>query len=128
MFVFSSRRRHTRCALVTGVQTCALPISASQAPVTDDDVPTEGTGQSGFSDETPTPDPVPYEVQGQPHTDAPAMATSSLSNPSRPLSLSASFFPHSPPPLPLVVVLCPFLLRRAFLASSLPSALHYPCF
>src|SRR3546814_4938078 len=25
MFVFSSRRRHTRCALVTGVQTCALP-------------------------------------------------------------------------------------------------------
>src|SRR3546814_17828549 len=27
-FVFSSRRRHTRCALVTGVQTCALPISA----------------------------------------------------------------------------------------------------
>src|SRR3546814_10726662 len=24
--VFSSRRRHTRCALVTGVQTCALPI------------------------------------------------------------------------------------------------------
>src|SRR3546814_18385644 len=27
IFVFSSRRRHTRCALVTGVQTCALPIS-----------------------------------------------------------------------------------------------------
>src|SRR3546814_990320 len=29
MFYFfcSSRRRHTRCALVTGVQTCALPIS-----------------------------------------------------------------------------------------------------
>src|SRR3546814_10105618 len=26
-FCFSSRRRHTRCALVTGVQTCALPIS-----------------------------------------------------------------------------------------------------
>src|SRR3546814_4163857 len=26
VFVFSSRRRHTRCALVTGVQTCALPI------------------------------------------------------------------------------------------------------
>src|SRR3546814_6958546 len=26
---FSSRRRHTRCALVTGVQTCALPICAS---------------------------------------------------------------------------------------------------
>src|SRR3546814_2521947 len=27
IFFFSSRRRHTRCALVTGVQTCALPIS-----------------------------------------------------------------------------------------------------
>src|SRR3546814_1540293 len=26
MFCLSSRRRHTRCALVTGVQTCALPI------------------------------------------------------------------------------------------------------
>src|SRR3546814_394326 len=29
LLFFSSRRRHTRCALVTGVQTCALPISAS---------------------------------------------------------------------------------------------------
>src|SRR3546814_3253196 len=28
-FFFSSRRRHTRCALVTGVQTCALPICVS---------------------------------------------------------------------------------------------------
>src|SRR3546814_14054050 len=26
LFFFSSRRRHTRCALVTGFQTCALPI------------------------------------------------------------------------------------------------------
>src|SRR3546814_2573190 len=26
VFLFSSRRRHTICALVTGVQTCALPI------------------------------------------------------------------------------------------------------
>src|SRR3546814_2076523 len=30
-FFFSSRRLHTRCALVTGVQTCALPIFASTA-------------------------------------------------------------------------------------------------
>src|SRR3546814_6631645 len=29
-FFFSSRRRHTRCALVTGVQTCALPICFGQ--------------------------------------------------------------------------------------------------
>src|SRR3546814_4541994 len=32
-FFFSSRRRHTRCALVTGVQTCALPISCSGARI-----------------------------------------------------------------------------------------------
>src|SRR3546814_9033329 len=31
IFFFSSRRRHTRCALVTGVQTCALPISSVAA-------------------------------------------------------------------------------------------------
>src|SRR3546814_9399890 len=41
IFFFSSRRRHTRCALVTGVQTCALPIckrpaSAVNAAVGDD--------------------------------------------------------------------------------------------
>src|SRR3546814_6533054 len=30
-FFFSSRRRHTRCALVTGVQTCALPIFTDKA-------------------------------------------------------------------------------------------------
>src|SRR3546814_8585990 len=29
---FSSRRRHTRCALVTGVQTCALPICLAFSP------------------------------------------------------------------------------------------------
>src|SRR3546814_19385306 len=32
-FFFSSRRRHTRCALVTGVQTCALPIFQSVADI-----------------------------------------------------------------------------------------------
>src|SRR3546814_6717107 len=30
---FASRRRHTRCALVTGVQTCALPISFRRCPL-----------------------------------------------------------------------------------------------
>src|SRR3546814_15392916 len=34
-FFFSSRRRHTRCALVTGVQTCALPISVKANPSPD---------------------------------------------------------------------------------------------
>src|SRR3546814_18395701 len=32
-FFFSSRRRHTRCALVTGVQTCALPISIAMQEI-----------------------------------------------------------------------------------------------
>src|SRR3546814_4934570 len=36
---FSSRRRHTRCALVTGVQTCALPIYHGVAPALADDFP-----------------------------------------------------------------------------------------
>src|SRR3546814_5328230 len=31
-FFFSSRRRHTRGALVTGVQTCALPICPANMP------------------------------------------------------------------------------------------------
>src|SRR3546814_7329827 len=33
IFCFSSRRRHTRCALVTGVQTCALPILDEKAQI-----------------------------------------------------------------------------------------------
>src|SRR3546814_14815232 len=39
-FFFSSRRRHTRCALVTGVQTFALPISIAARPVS---LPHRGT-------------------------------------------------------------------------------------
>src|SRR3546814_10809854 len=41
---FSSRRRHTRCALVTGVQTCALPISRPPSP----DHPHMGQDESGL--------------------------------------------------------------------------------
>src|SRR3546814_1652864 len=36
IFFFSSRRRHTSCALVTGVQTCALPIWGEVADQADD--------------------------------------------------------------------------------------------
>src|SRR3546814_19105811 len=32
---FSSRRRHTRCAIVTGVQTCALPLLAAATSIRD---------------------------------------------------------------------------------------------
>src|SRR3546814_10910116 len=42
VFFFSSRRRHTICALVTGVQTCALPISDTP------DIPT--MIESGYKD------------------------------------------------------------------------------
>src|SRR3546814_1431645 len=47
MFFFSSRRRHTRCALVTGVQTCALPIWSSSAR-------TDAKGDNSMT--TPWPD------------------------------------------------------------------------
>src|SRR3546814_10721471 len=33
VFFLLSRRRHTRCALVAGVQTCALPISSGTAAI-----------------------------------------------------------------------------------------------
>src|SRR3546814_8791548 len=35
VFFFASRRRHTRCALVTGVQTCALPICPTKSKLDD---------------------------------------------------------------------------------------------
>src|SRR3546814_3314789 len=44
MFFFSSRRRHTSCALVTGVQTCALPISATLG------LATPAAAQQGYYD------------------------------------------------------------------------------
>src|SRR3546814_5425939 len=56
LFFFSSRRRHTRCALVTGVQTCALPILLAASSLLDEigtlwwDMPTlHPTGERGES-------------------------------------------------------------------------------
>src|SRR3546814_1767864 len=46
-FFFSSRRRHTRCALVTGVQTCALPISVGRHEVVQFAVPLEAAAHMG---------------------------------------------------------------------------------
>src|SRR3546814_8580621 len=48
-FLFSSRRRHTRCALVTGVQTCALPIcnARESSGVTSMIIPTRRRRSSG---------------------------------------------------------------------------------
>src|SRR3546814_5062479 len=49
-FFFSSRRRHTRCALVTGVQTCALPISPRCARLCLRDRPGVPIRQEGFGE------------------------------------------------------------------------------
>src|SRR3546814_1471089 len=58
-FFFSSRRRHTRCALVTGVQTCALPIFETSAEALTSSGPTTTlppgpllSGRSEATDET----------------------------------------------------------------------------
>src|SRR3546814_9413351 len=66
VFFFSSRRRHTRCALVTGVQTCALPISRlvelgvslDRRGVVVDDI-----GVAGVSAAPHSPLHTPYEIQ-----------------------------------------------------------------
>src|SRR3546814_10893321 len=46
LVLFSSRRRHTRCALVTGVQTCALPIFDNVKIVLIGQDPYHGAGQA----------------------------------------------------------------------------------
>src|SRR3546814_2372903 len=49
-FFFSSRRRHTRCALVTGVQTCALPISLIKADTPGSETLTEQDFYGSFAE------------------------------------------------------------------------------
>src|SRR3546814_8687276 len=58
IFFFSSRRRHTRCALVTGVQTCALPISDSLLVV---EVITPGGNWSSYPPHKHDRDALPEE-------------------------------------------------------------------
>src|SRR3546814_2786943 len=48
-FFFSSRRRHTSCALVTGVQTCALPILGLHVIVTHHDADYERANWGAFA-------------------------------------------------------------------------------
>src|SRR3546814_8906420 len=57
-YVFSSRRRHTRCALVTGVQACALPIFRSKdlvlvRKIADEPVPHRGTPGNRMAERQP---------------------------------------------------------------------------
>src|SRR3546814_3247243 len=44
-FFLSSSRRHTRCGLVTGVQTCALPISSAGAAVMSETMLVKGSSR-----------------------------------------------------------------------------------
>src|SRR3546814_1833935 len=60
-FFFSSRRRHTRCALVTGVQTCALPISGG-----DDIVVVDAANADQFKEEETLEEPQIENDQPQP--------------------------------------------------------------
>src|SRR3546814_6941519 len=58
MFFFSSRSGHTRCALVTGVQTCALPISAQLF-----DVNERGFLREGYWADLALVDDTPFTVR-----------------------------------------------------------------
>src|SRR3546814_18628624 len=62
LFLFSSRRRHTRCAVVTGVQTCALPISLARSLENLDDFAATGDRrvERGDRGEAHVPPPQPF--------------------------------------------------------------------
>src|SRR3546814_5122790 len=68
-FFFSSRKLHTRCALVTGVQTCALPIYESAHAVADREPAEEERGdrrpgeQVGPVEDRPLPVPAGVDVE-----------------------------------------------------------------
>src|SRR3546814_6213786 len=63
LFFFSSRRRHTRGALVTGVQTCALPISkVSPAGPAPDRKRRSMAAKTASGSTSPPPDPVTATV------------------------------------------------------------------
>src|SRR3546814_20199092 len=79
LLFFSSRRRHTRCALVTGVQTCALPIDPDIkviAPWREWDL-TSRTALIDFAEKNQIP--VPKDKRGESpfSTDANLLHTSS---------------------------------------------------
>src|SRR3546814_20594415 len=103
-FFFSSRRRHTRCALVTGVQTCALPISrlrrrrGVRRAAPQDGRAASRAGAMGEDRAMNQPAPLPAP--------APALALPALiaaadeRAPLRVLQFFAVPIPHPPPPPP----------------------------
>src|SRR3546814_1627550 len=66
---FSSRRRHTICALVTGVQTCALPICCFRASQTTGRSP-PSNGDKGQNQTVSSSDPLPSKMNMQAHSGA----------------------------------------------------------
>src|SRR3546814_11077674 len=122
LFFFSSRRRHTRCALVTGVQTCALPIChhhPQARPVPD--APTAAQNRIAAA-RAPALAPIRFQHRPRARTAQPSPRTKLLrSAPLRTAAIRSPFFlppnvrspassnrqtipaplPHpSPPPLP----------------------------
>src|SRR3546814_14602121 len=59
LFYFARRRRHTSCALVTGVQTCALPISAGRSAA----APAAAVGRPGRRSTARSPPRPPSRAQ-----------------------------------------------------------------
>src|SRR3546814_4143600 len=97
-FFFSSRRRHTRCALVTGVQTCALPVSAATTGATRAGAtpPPRATTPTGWGARQPTTDR-PHDPPRHHHDrqgDGPHGRTAKA-------ALAASQTPHLAPIAPL---------------------------
>src|SRR3546814_3612615 len=78
-FFFSSRRRHTRCALVTGVQTCALPISGNAQKRGGAGVPLSHVSHE------------PYDGYHGPDVDTAALLEQRLADPSSGLDAPAAF-------------------------------------
>src|SRR3546814_9200732 len=75
-FFLSSRRRHTRCALGTGVQTCALPICLAGAGSTaeQDVLRLEGVGDVDPADLETTLGMTPQRPAHLPHSSEPGAA------------------------------------------------------
>src|SRR3546814_6222038 len=70
-FFMSSRRRHTRCALVTGVQTCALPIFSCCVTTQ----PDEAVGRGGGPGSVPRVQRSPVGVNGVGSVVAPCVSS-----------------------------------------------------